>query len=426
MTTISTSLAHEIRWRLAAPTILFMFLSSLDRVNISFAALQMNSELGLSPSQYGLASGLVFVGFLAGQFPSVLFLQRIGFHRWLSLMAVIWGSAATSLAFVQSAHELYALRVIVGFAEGGLAPGIVLYLSQFATERQRASTFATPMLAIPISIIFGGPISGWLLDMSAPGGLASWRWMFLAEGVPTVLLGIAAYFYFPDTPQNARWIKPEEQAWLATNSANRASEKKTNDWSVLFSPIVLASSCLWFCLLAGAYGIIFWLPQMVSQMTGLSAFQNGLVNALPWIGVGLGIYFNSAHSDRTGERFWHVGLPAAITGTAVIAANFAGAGPFGLLLLFIAGIGLGSAQGAFWALPTSLFGPNTMALGVVTINIVGTSGGIIIPHAIGRVREATGGFNEAALMVGAILLLAGVIVLAIRLMIFHKSSGHAV
>jgi ACS family tartrate transporter-like MFS transporter len=151
-----------------------------------------------------------------------------------------------------------------------------------------------------------------------------------------------------------------------------------------------------------------------------------LVNALPWIGVGLGIYFNSAHSDRTGERFWHVGLPAAITGTAVIAANFAGAGPFGLLLLFIAGIGLGSAQGAFWALPTSLFGPNTMALGVVTINIVGTSGGIIIPHAIGRVREATGGFNEAALMVGAILLLAGVIVLAIRLMIFHKSSGHAV
>ncbi len=426
MTTISTSLARDIRWRLAAPTILFMFLSSLDRVNISFAALHMNADLGLSPSQYGLASGLVFVGFLAGQFPSVLFMQRIGFHRWLSLMAIIWGSAAMGLAFVQSPHELYALRVIVGFAEGGLAPGIVLYLSQFTTERQRASTFATPMLAIPLSVIFGGPISGWLLDMAAPGSLASWRWMFLAEGGPTVLLGIAAYFYFPDSPADARWISQEEKIWLAGNSANRASEKKKNDWSVIFSPIVLASSALWFCLLAGSYGIIFWLPQMVSQLTGLSAFQNGLVTALPWIGVILGMYFNSAHSDRTGERFWHIGLPSVITGVFIIAANFAGAGPIGLLFLFIAGLGLGSAQGAFWALPTSLFGPATMALGVVTINIVGTSGGIVIPQAIGRVREATGGFTEAALLLGGVMLLAAIIVLAIRLMIFHKNSGHPV
>jgi len=423
MTTISTSLAIEIRWRLAIPTILFMFLSSLDRVNISFAALQMNSDLGLSPSQYGMASGLVFVGFLAGQFPSVLLLQRIGFRRWLSLLAITWGGAATCMSMVSSHYELYALRLIIGFAEGGLAPGIVLYLSQFATERQRASTFATPMLAIPLSIILGGPISGWLLDMSAPGDMAAWRWMFLAEGTPTVLLGIMAWFYFPDSPQEARWIKPEEKAWLAANSANRPSEKKSNDWSVIFSPIVLASSALWFCLLAGAYGIIFWLPQMVSQMTGLTAFQNGLVNALPWIGVGLGIYFNSTHSDRTGERFWHVGLPAAVTGLALIAANVAGAGPLGLLLLFIAGLGLGAAQGAFWALPTSLFGPTTMAVGVVTINIVGTSGGIVIPQVIGRVREATGGFTEAALLVGAVLLLAALIVLMMRLMIFRRKSG---
>lgn len=423
MSGISPQVMRNIRWRLAMPSVLFLFLSSLDRVNISFAALQMNAELGLSPSEYGLASGLVFVGFLAGQFPSVLLLQRIGFHRWLSLIAVTWGIAATLQGAVQTAEQLYVLRVIVGFAEGGLAPGLVFYLSQFATERQRASTFATPMLAIPLSIIFGGPISGWLLDMHAPFGLASWRWMLVAEGVPTILVGIVAYFYFPDRPRDVRWLGDQDKDWLETHSANRPADKQANDRSVILSPIVLVSSALWFCLLAGAYGIMFWLPQMVDQMTGMTAFRNGLVNALPWVGVGLGIWFNSLHSDRTGERFWHVGLPAAITGVAIVAASFAGAGAIGLVLLFVAGLALGSAQGVFWALPTKLFGPATMALGVVTINIVGTSAGAIIPRVIGTVREATGGFTAATMLVGSIMLLAAVIVVIIRLVFFKNRDA---
>jgi predicted MFS family arabinose efflux permease len=420
---VPASLSGDIRWRLAIPTILFMFLASLDRVNISFAATQMTAELGMSPSQYGLASGLVYLGFLAGQFPSVLLLQRIGFHRWLSLIAILWGLGALGMAFVRSPHELYALRVWVGFAEGGLAPGIVLYLSQFASDRQRASTFAIPMLAIPLSITLGGPISGWLLDMNAPGALASWRWMFLAEGIPTVLVGVAAYFYFPDSPAETKWLKDSDRAWLAANSAGTTVRKQINDWSVVISPMVLISSLLWFCLLAGAYGIMFWLPQVVEHMTGLSAFQTGLVNALPWIGVGLGIYFNSAHSDRTGERFWHIGLPGAIAGLAIIAANFAGAGALGLALLFLVGLTLGAAQGTFWALPMILFGPATAALGVVTINIAGTSAGIVVPHIIGFVREATGGFTAAAFLVGGFLLFSALVVLIIRLYFLPNYQG---
>ena len=412
-------LAKSVYWRLAIPTILFMFLSSLDRVNISFAAMQMNAELNLSPSQYGFASGLVYVGFLAGQFPSVLCLQRIGFHRWLASIAILWGAGATGLAFVQSPGELYALRVLVGFAEGGLAPGIVLYLSQFATRRQRASTFATPMLAIPLSIIFGGPISGWLLDMTAPGSLTAWRWMFLAEGLPTMVFGAAAWWYFPDSPAEASWIKPGDRAWLLSNNASNAVHGRDNDWSVLLSPNVIVTSLLWFCLLAGAYGVMFWLPQIVSHMSSLTALQVGLVNALPWTGVGLGIYFNSAHSDRTGERFWHVGAPAAIAGVAIMAAHFTGAGLISLLLLFIAGYALGSAQSVFWALPTILFGPTTMALGIVMINIMGTSAGILVPHLIGFVRESTGSFSAAAFLVGGILLLAALVVLFIRLFLLR-------
>ena len=424
MSEMSSVLARSIRWRLAFPSVLFLFLSSLDRVNISFASLHMNAELGLSPTQYGLASGLVFFGFLAGQYPSVLLLQRIGFRRWLTLIAVVWGIAAMAQAAVQTPPQLYVLRVIVGFSEGGLAPGLVFYLSQFATERQRASTFATPMLAIPLSIVLGGPLSGWLLDMQAPGGIPSWRWMLLAEGLPTVICGCIAYFYFPDKPDDVTWLDEDGKAWLRANAANRPADHQPNDWSVIVRPIVLVSSALWFCLLAGAYGIIFWLPQMVGQMTGLTAFQNGLVNALPWLGVALGIYFNSLHSDRTGERFGHVGIPAMVAGIAIMAASVAGAGPTGLVLLFVTGLALGSAQGVFWALPTRLFGPATMALGVVTINICGTSAGAIIPHAIGYVREVTGSFAAATQLIGWILLLAAVLVVVIRVS-FFRPQGRA-
>lgn len=417
---VGSALASKIRWRLVVPTILFMLLSSLDRVNVSFAALRMNAELGFSPSEYGFGAGILFLGFLAGQYPSVLILQKIGMRRWLAGCALLWGCSAGAMAFIDSHLEFYVLRVILGFAEGGLAPGIVIYLSQFATERERATTFAMPMLAIPLSIIIGGPISGWLMGMEV-SGMSSWRWMFLAEALPTILLGIAAFFYFPDRPGDATFLTGEEREWLESNAANRDSGSRRNDWSVLKRPIVWTSALLWFCLLSGAYGIMFWLPQMVKQMSDLTPFQIGLVNALPWIGVGLGIYFNSAHSDRTGERFWHVGLPAALTALAILAASAFGAGPPGLAMLFLAGLFLGAAQGAFWALPTSLFTPQTFAVGAVAINIAGSSGGLVMPHLVGIVREATGGFGGPTLLIAGILVVAALLVAMIRLWLFDPA-----
>ena len=412
-------LARRIKWRIVVPTILFMLLSSLDRVNISFAALRMNAELGFTPSQYGFGAGILFLGFLAGQYPSVLLLQRFGMRRWLGATGILWGCSAGAMAFIHSHVEFYALRILLGFAEGGLAPGIVLYLSRFATERERATTFAMPMLAIPLSVIIGGPVSGWLMEQGL-AGLSSWRWMFVAEAVPTVLLGIAAFFYFPDRPEDAAWLSAREKAWLERNAANRDIGPSRNDWSVLARPIVWTSALLWFCLLSGAYGIMFWLPQMVKQMTDLSPLEIGFVNALPWVGVVVGIYFNSAHSDRTGERFWHVGLPAALTGAAILAAAGFGAGPAGLFMLFLAGLGLGAAQGAFWALPTSLFTPATFAVGAVAINIAGSSGGLVIPHVIGIVRESSGGFGGPTLMIAAIMAAAALLVILIRLWLFDS------
>jgi len=414
-----------VLWRLAVPAIAFMLLSSLDRVNISFAALQMNSELGFTPSQYGFGAGILFLGFLTAQYPSVLLLQRFGMRRWISCCAMLWACCAAGIAFVHSPLQFYVLRVLLGFAEGGLAPGIVLYLSQFATERERATTFALPMLAIPLSIIVGGPISGWLMTAATPLGLAGWRWMLIAEALPTIVLGIAAWFYFPDRADEVRWLSDEERQWLTRNAANRAVDESRNDWRVLGQPMVWCAALLWFCLLSGAYGIMFWLPQMIKQLANLSAFQIGFINALPWLGAIIGTYFNSVHSDRTGERFFHISVPAAAAAAAILFAWGLGAGVPGLIMLFVAGLGLGAAQGAFWALPTSSLTPSTFAVAAVAINIAGSSGGLVIPHLVGYLRERSGNFAAPTVLIACLLLLAAVLVTFIRRMFFVRPTVRA-
>ena len=409
-------IGRKVHWRLGIPAVAFMLLSSLDRVNISFAALGMNRSLGLTPSQYGFAAGVLFLGFLAGQYPSVLWLQRVGMRRWLTACSVVWALCAGGIAFVHTPVELYALRVLLGFAEGGLAPGIVLYLSQFATERERATTFALPMLAIPISIVIGSPISGWLMSLEPPLGFAPWRWMLLAEALPALLLGIAGWFYFPDAPQQARWLSPEERRWLEANASHRVRAKVQNDWSVLQSPLVWAAALLWFGLLSGAYGIMFWLPQVIKRLAGVGTLEVGWLNALPWLGAALGMYFNSAHSDRSGERYWHIAAPAAVSAAGIVGAWAAGEGMAALIALLVAGIGLGAAQGAFWALPTRLLTQSTLAVAAVAINIAGSSGGVVMPHLVGYVLERSGGFGAPSLLIAAALLASSLLVLMIRLL----------
>jgi MFS transporter, ACS family, tartrate transporter len=404
------SIGSKVMLRLALPTIVFMLLSSLDRVNISFAALQMNKELGFTPTQYGFGAGILFLGFLAGQFPSVLLLQRIGMRRWMASCAIVWACCAAGIAFVHTAQQFYVLRVLLGFAEGGLAPGIVLYLSQFATERERATTFALPMLAIPLSLVIGSPLSGWLMSWPGPLGLSSWRWMLVAEALPAFALGIAAWFYFPDRPEDARWLTGAERSWLGRNAANRERTGARNDWRILRDPAIWTCALMWFCLLSGAYGIMFWLPQMIKQLAGLNPLQIGFVNALPWLGAMIGTYFNSRHSDQTGERYHHISVPAVVSALAMLAALSFGAGIPGLIMLFLAGLALGSAQGAFWALPTSTLKPSTFAVGAVAINIAGSSGGLIVPHLVGYVREQSGSFAAPIVLIASILMGAAILV----------------
>ena len=413
---LQRGIAGSVRARLVLPCIFFMLMSSLDRANLSFAAARMNADLGFTPSQYGFGAGVLFVGFLAGQYPSVWLFQRFGMRRWLAGCALLWGSCAAAMAWIDSPQQFYVLRVLLGFAEGGLAPGIVLYLSQFATERERATTFALPMLAIPLSIVIGGPLSGWLLGMDPAPALSGWRWMFLAEALPTIALGLAALAYFPDGPADARWLNAAQRDWLVAHAARRGrpgGRDTANDWSALREPLVWLSGLLWFCLLSGAYGLIFWLPQVVGSLTALNPLQIGFVGALPWVGVALGMALNSAHSDRTGERYWHVALPALIAALALLAAWLQGPGFIALAALLLVGLGLGSAQGAFWALPTALLQPAALTVSVVTINIAGSAGGLVMPHLMGYARERSGGYTVPTLLVVAVLLLAAILVAVI-------------
>ena len=413
---MAEQIGRKVHWRLGMAGIAVLLVSSLDRVNLSFAALGMNGALGLTPSQYGFGAGVLFAGFLAGQYPSVLWLQRVGMRRWLSSCAVLWAMCAGGVAFVRTPLELYGLRVLLGCAEGGLAPGIVLYLSQFASERERATTFALPMLAIPASIVIGSPISGWLMSAKAPFGLAPWRWMLVAEALPALLLGIGAWMYFPDAPQQARWLSAEERHWLEAHASHRVRSQVANDWSVLRSPLVWAAALLWFGLLSGAYGIMFWLPQVIRRLTGVGPLEVGWVNALPWLGAMVGMYYNSVHSDRSGERFWHIAAPAALAAAGIVGAWMAGGGVAALVALLITGFGLGAAQGAFWALPTRMLTQSTLAVAVVAINIAGTAGGLVMPDLVGYALQRGAGFAMPSLLIGALLLACAPLVLSIRLL----------
>lgn len=414
-------IGRKILWRLVMPSALFILMGSIDRTNVGFAALQMNEALGLSATQYGFGAGILFVGYLAAKYPSVLLYETIGMRRWLAIITVSWGVAACVMSTIRTEWELYTLRVIIGFTEGGLSSGLMIYLSHWATERYRASILAIPIMAISVAQVIGAPLSGWLLTVDNPLDLAGWRFMFLAEGLPAVLLGVFAWLYYPDTPREARWLTPPERDWLAHNV--RGATKPTNmpgaregRWSAIKSPIGWTCALIWFCILANNYGIMFWLPQIVNGMAGLTPQQTGWVVALPWAGSAIGLYLNARHSDRTQERYLHVAVPALVGGLGLLSAYFLGSGLPGLIALVIGGACTGCTVAAFWAIPTKLLPPAALAMGIVMINIVGSLAGATVPALMGYFLEISGSFLPPT------LLLVGIAIVCSALCLFARAQ----
>lgn len=412
----------RIRWRVVMPFVVLLAISSLDRGNLSIAALQMNAELGLTPSSYGIAVSAFFVGYLLFQFPSMYLLYRYGARRWIAGSVLLWGVIALASAFVQSAAALYLLRCLLGVAEAGFAPGVVYLCSRWVPARHRTAAIALTMLAVPFSVTLGGPFSGWLMSIANPAGLAGWRWMFLAEAMLTLLLAALTLRVFVDGPAQANWLDAAEQAWLrqqiahddeaaAAEAARAGQAPGAGAWR---NPRLWGAAVVWFVLIAAAYGILFWLPQVARQLAVRSPFEIGLVSAVPWIGIGLGMFFNARHADRTQERFWHVLLPMLVCGAALSAATLSSNSMLALVLLFAAGLGLGAAQGVFWAIPTGFLARDDARQGITAINFVGNLGGLFGPWAIGVVRQSTGSFSMPIHAMALLLVLGAVLLLGLR------------
>jgi len=412
------SISRKIITRLVVPIMVLQVLNSLDRVNISFAALQMNADLGLSAELYGNAVSIFFVSYLLFQFPSAKALKILGARWWIFSVVLLWGLAATCMAFVQEIRHLYALRFVLGIAEAGYAPGIVFLCSCWVPRKYRAQAIATTMLAVPVSVVFGGPLSGWLLSMQAPFDVAAWRWMFFIEGVPAVVLAFVALRIFRQEPLEADWLTADEKQWLRNDlqqeDAVRA-EAIASFTEVLTDARILCSAGIWFCLIFGAYGIIFWMPLVLQEMTALGEFSIGVLSALPWLGVATGMVLVSRRSDRTQERFRHVGFAALTASLALLASALSPWNGLALVLLFVFGVGLGGAQATFWTIPTAIMARTVAASGVVLINLVGNISSLINSSIIGYLRKASGSYQLAVLLLVAILgtaaLLVGVVAL---------------
>jgi ACS family tartrate transporter-like MFS transporter len=412
---------RKLALHLIAPLTLLTLLNSLDRVNVSFAALQMNAQLGLTPERYGFGVGLFFFGYLLFQFPHTFLLRRFGARRWIFGAVVLWGGVAFAMGFMRNAAHFYALRVLLGVAESGFAPGIVFMMSQWVPKRLRASAIAGTMLAVPISVILGGPLSGWLMTANLRLSLPGWRFMFLVEGSLTVVIGLFAPLMFVDEPRKAAWLSHQERTWLlaelehdrARAFASAADAPASHGLFGARAARVWAAAGVYFTLMAAAYGIMFWLPQVIKQVSGKGDFEASALSALPWVGLGAGLLANAWHSDRTQERYWHIGLPAILAACSFAFGTKAG-GWVPLLCLVIGGFGLGGAQGAFWALPTSFLEPPAAVRGITLISLIGNFAGLLTPSAIGWIRARTGSFGAPVDALAAVLAVGSLLLVPIR------------
>ena len=402
--------ARMIR-RMVLPLALLTFVNAIDRVNVSFAAHAMSEEIGLSPTSFGLGVSAFFVAYLIFQYPHAALLRRFGLPRWLLATVLLWGVSGLLLARVNSLGEFLAARFLLGTAEAGFAPGVTWFINRWLPPGMRAKAMATVLAAVPLSLVIGGPLCGWMLGIANPFGLSAWRWMFLLQAAPNFMLAFAAYFYFRDEVTESRWLSAGERTLLTPAAAPPPSEPIG---AALRDARVWRCAVTWLFVMTGSYALLFWLPQMVRQMNiGGSEFQIGTIAALPQAGLVLGMLGNAWHSDRSGERRWHVGIAAMLGGVALLAGGLLPAGWAALALLIAAGIGIGAAQSVFWAVPAALGigGGRISVAAIAFISIFGTAGGIIGPTLIGWIKQTSGSFVPS-LVILSLLLFAGGLVIA--------------
>jgi MFS transporter, ACS family, tartrate transporter len=415
----------RIAWRLIPFLIVCYFVAYLDRVNVGFAKLTMDADIGVSDTMFGFGAGIFFIGYFLFEVPSNLALDRFGARRWITRIMLSWGLISGAMAFIpdiakatglSGEHTFYALRVLLGLAEAGFFPGIIFYLTLWFPSSYRGRMIGYFMAAIPLSSALGSPVSAALLGLDGALGFKGWQWLFIAEAAPSLILGVATYFYLTDRPANARWLDDEARNWLTTRlSAEEKVRAKVSPASVLqslYDPRVLAASLIYFGVVACLYGVGFWLPTIVKGF-GVSIALTGWITAIPYAVGFVGSIWWGMRSDQRQERLRHLSIALALAAIGVGASALLSDPLLKMTALTLGALGVFSALPIFWTLPTAILSGATAASGIAVINSIGNLSGYFGPFAVGWIKDATGSFAWGLAAIAACAAVALIIALVL-------------
>lgn len=401
-----SAVVSQLMWRLMPFLFLLYIVAYLDRINVSFAILQMRGPLQLTDRVYGRAAGMFFAGYFLFQVPSTLVLEKLGVQRWICGLMVTWGLISCSMIFIRGPVSFYVLRFLLGVAEAGFFPGMIFYMRQWFPASARARAVAWFMTANPLAGLVGSPISGALLEMRG-GALAGWQWLFIMEGAPAILLGIAVYWVLTDGPAKAKWLAEDQRGWLLAELERErqasSAAKSIGAWEVLTSARTWLLALSYFAIPAAVYGVMLWLPSAIRGLGKVGFSSTGVWAALPYFATAVAMVLVGRHSDRTGERKWHTALPTLAAALALVLAAYSRSP-----VLVIAGMSLGmlgaqSMNGPFWAMATAGLSGTAAAASIALINSVGNLGGYFGPYIIGRASSISGDYRGGLLAIGATL-----------------------
>ncbi|TDG10804.1 MFS transporter [Paraburkholderia guartelaensis] len=410
---------RKVYKRLVPLLFCMMFFNYLDRINIGFAALDMNSDMGFDPAVFGFAGSIFFVGYMLLEVPSNLLLHRVGARRWIARILLTWGAVAAATAFVFNASSFYVLRFLLGVMEAGFLPGIAVYLTYWFPERYRARAVGGYIIAGSFSAVLGGPLSTTVMTY-ANGllGMHGWQWMFIIEGVPAMLLGLVTLRIMTERPADADWLSTEEKQWL---EATLATEREALGGHRHFPLLKVAGdirvwslACLFGCALVGIYGLFLWLPQIVKSLGHLNNIEVGFLSAAPPLLGVLGTYLVSRSSDRTGDRKYHLAFVYGMSALAIAGSAYAPNPLLAYALLCVTGLFIYAGNPLFWSLAASFRTGAAGAATIALINTIAQFGGVVGPWSIGLVRHATGNFKLALLTIAAFLVIATLIAIVMR------------
>jgi ACS family tartrate transporter-like MFS transporter len=417
-----TELARTTMRRVSVRLLPFLFIlfvcNFLDRTNVAIAAMQMNRDLRFSASAYGLGAGIFFLGYALFEVPSNLILVRVGARRWIARIMVSWGLVASAMMFVQTPLQFYVLRFLLGVSEAGFFPGIIYYLSQWFPAPRRARAMSRFMLALPVSAAIGNPVSATLLGLDKRLGLSGWQWLFLIEGLPSVLLGLAVFSLLPDRHEDARWLSSQQRAWLAARLLRDRDEciapHDLPPLRALAHPIVWMLALLYFLMMTTGYSYTFWAPTMIRDALGASNAATGLITGVIACASGAVMLAVGASSDRTGERYVHASASIALAALGCLGAALAPNAYGRVACLALVQIGVYGFVVPFWCLPTTLLRGTAAAAGIAMVNALGNTGGFAGPYVVGLLKDATGGTAGAWIALAFLALGAAALCLLLR------------